>query len=427
VTLTLGSGQAVAASPRTWVVDDDRKQCPQAEKTSINKAVKAARAGSVIQVCPGRYPESVTVDKPLTLKGDPDAVKAVDCFSSLRPTADSDTQAIVAAPADAPDDALAVLFDLQADNVDLQGFVLLGQTASSSHAVVTSPGHSGYRVHDNLIMANTVGALFRSSGALPSSFDSNCLRENRWGLANQFMPLVNAQIHHNSSFGTLDYVYELVRGTDGVILDHNVSTADNIGYFFWSSKSTIALENTVTSASIGMRSYGANEDLHIIGNTLEVRTAGVAQPSTLPSDPQPEPNPRALIQENTITGKGANAGIGMGTRALQDSQILDNVVTGLDGQGIALLAGNTNNVLRGNTVTNNGKNGIWAGAGAGGNTFEANEMLGNGRINGSGGVDARDDHARDFNVWANVWHGNVCQTDIPQGTICGVGAATEDG
>ena len=65
----------------------------------------------------------------------------------------------------------------------------------------------------------------------------------------------------------------------------------------------------------------------------------------------------------------------MGVAGLQNSQVLDNTIGGLDGEVIALLAGNTGNVVRNNTVTDNGSNGIRVAAGATGNTFEANEML----------------------------------------------------
>src|SRR5215207_8159725 len=70
-------------SPSTWVVDRDGAECSNADFTSIQAAVDAAAPGDVIRVCPDLYPESVTVDKPLTLVGDPDAVEAVDCFSPL--------------------------------------------------------------------------------------------------------------------------------------------------------------------------------------------------------------------------------------------------------------------------------------------------------------------------------------------------------
>ncbi|HEX9381258.1 MAG TPA: hypothetical protein VF891_07145, partial [Gaiellaceae bacterium] len=75
-----GAGGATAAAPQTLVVDDDRAQCAGAGFASIQAAVEAAQAGDLIRVCPGIYAESVTIDKPLALKADPDAIEALDCF-----------------------------------------------------------------------------------------------------------------------------------------------------------------------------------------------------------------------------------------------------------------------------------------------------------------------------------------------------------
>jgi hypothetical protein len=277
-------------------------------------------------------------------------------------------------------------------------------------------------------MANTVGALFTSSGALPSSFDHNCLRENDWGVANQFLPLVDARIHHNSSFGTVNFAYEQTRGADRVLFDHNLSTADDIGYLFWYSRSTTAFENTVTSARHGIRSFGGNEDLRIIGNRLEARRAGVAQGSgTLPDGSQPQPNLRALIQGTRSPVKAPRQGSGWaGERCRTHTRTSWTTSSRAWMVRASPLLTATPTTGRGNTVTNNGRNGISAGAGATDNTFEANEMLGNGRIDSSG-VDARDGNPLVDGKLQNTWTNNACDTDIPTGTICGVGVATLDG
>jgi nitrous oxidase accessory protein NosD len=417
--LTAGSGEASASG--TLMVDDDRSQCVDADYASIQAAVDAADAGAVVRVCAGRYPESVIVNKPLTLKGDPDAVEAIDCFQPTLPELATDQYAVVGPP-----DARA--FTFAADDVDLSGFVVDG----ASTAITTSEDFSGYRVHHNLIMDNRVGTIFRSSGDLPSSFDHNCLRENAWGLANNWLPLVDARIHHNSTFRTANFAWEQTSncpealptnldvcpastGMRRVVFDHNVSLDDDTGYRLASSSSTTVFENSVLSARIGMRLVGAAEDLQIIDNRLQVAQVGLARLSTATL----LSNFGVLIEGNMITGaSGTGAGIGMGAGGLKNSQILGNVISGLDGEGIALLAGNTGNLVSNNTVTDNGSNGVRVAAGATGNSFEANEMLGNGRVASTGGVDARDD-ARDF----NVWRGNVCLTDLPAGTICGFGSA----
>ena len=416
------------------VVDDDNVQCPNAEISTIQKAVdKAAKKNSdrvtqndvdVVRVCPGLYAEQVSVREPLTIRGDAETVQALDCFAPTL-TPDPNMQAIVAAAPDTP----TRIFNLQADNIDLQGFVVRGQSGpATSAAVITDSAHSGYQVHDNLIMGNTVAAFFRSSGVLPSSFAYNCLRDNGWGLANHWLPLVDASVHHNSTFRIANFAYEQTSNCPeraaglevtcpdssiamkDVIFEHNRSMADSITYRFASSSSTTASENTVISARIGMRLVASNEDLRIIDNDLAVREVGLARQS----NPPVPPNFGVLIQLNTITGVlGSSAGIGMGANGLKNSQILDNTIDGLQGEGIVLVAGNTGNLVQHNIVTDNGSNGIRAAAGAIGNTFETNTILGNGKLATLTNplVDARDDNP----LGSNVWTGNDCVTDIPDG------------
>jgi hypothetical protein len=51
------------------LVDNDHAQCPNAQFTSIQAAVNAAPPGATINVCPGTYPETVRIAKPLTVRG----------------------------------------------------------------------------------------------------------------------------------------------------------------------------------------------------------------------------------------------------------------------------------------------------------------------------------------------------------------------
>jgi pectin methylesterase-like acyl-CoA thioesterase len=63
------SAPSAVATQRRYRVDDDRRQCRNAEFTTIQAAVAAAPPGATVEVCPGIYRESVVVDKPLTLSG----------------------------------------------------------------------------------------------------------------------------------------------------------------------------------------------------------------------------------------------------------------------------------------------------------------------------------------------------------------------
>ena len=241
---------------------------------------------------------------------------------------------------------------------------------------------------------------------------------------------MNAHVHHNSAFMLRDFAYEQTPNcpeipttepcsspSDGMVdvrFDHNTSILVGAAYRLAWSTNTSVFEDTMVSVSRptvarGVLLAGANKNLHIIGNTIEAQNVGIASGSGSP------PNPKAVIQGNTITAgpgrPGISAGIGMGAGALVESSILDNVIRGLQGAGIALLAGNTGNFVRGNIVEDNGGDGISAAVGTTNNTFESNRMHGN------RGVDARDAAGTD-GLPVNTWRANDCVTDFPVGTIC---------
>lgn len=68
---------ASTANAATLSVDDDRKDCPTAQYTSIQAAVDAAQTGDTVAVCPGDYEEgtgqtgtnALTISKSIILKG----------------------------------------------------------------------------------------------------------------------------------------------------------------------------------------------------------------------------------------------------------------------------------------------------------------------------------------------------------------------
>jgi parallel beta-helix repeat protein len=54
---------------RTWYVDDDFRDCPNADFNRIRDAINAASPGDTIMVCPGTYIECLVIEKSLILKG----------------------------------------------------------------------------------------------------------------------------------------------------------------------------------------------------------------------------------------------------------------------------------------------------------------------------------------------------------------------
>jgi nitrous oxidase accessory protein NosD len=425
VTLT-ASGQAVAATPATWVVDDDRKQCPRAEKTSINKAVKAARAGSVIQVCPGRYPESVTVDKPLTLKGDADAVDAVDCFDPApSQPGDLDPAQHVIIEGGGPSEQ--ELFRLRADDITLEGLVLQGVSSVPlptdfrlyRRAIDASDAYSGYRIDHNLIRLNTVGIQLGSAGESDSQFDHNCLRQNGWALATDERALINAHIDHNETFSTQTVAFEPALGrVETVTFDHNHSRQDATSYLIQNSADSRVVANTIESSRLGITLGDSNVRLEIAENVIANPFPGNVQLGIGTRPPGAGvPNTDVIVRDNTITGLASSPGLASGdgivaaagpNGTLNHSQLVNNVTSDNKRHGIYLRAGNNHNLVIGNIAERNSGTGVYA-ENALSTIFAGNTMLANALF------DARDDA-----FGSNPWTDNTCLTDNVGGAICGV-------
>lgn len=106
--------------------------------------------------------------------------------------------------------------------------------------------------------------------------------------------------------------------------------------------------------------------------------------------PDQAPNTGVIVRANTVVGMRDGivaAGAPNATRpSIIQSQLSNNVTSDNLRDGIVLRGGNTANAVRGNLAERNGR-------------FAS--------------LDARDD-ARQLNLWI----GNRCSTDFPEGTIC---------
>ena len=417
--LATGAGGAAAAAPQTLVVDDDRAQCAGAGFTSIQAAVDAAQPGGLIRVCPGLYAERVTIDKPLTLKADPDAIEALDCFQPTLPELTTNQHAIV----DPAGDAFATAFTLRADGVMVGGFVVQG----TSVGIDASDSYSGYRLHHNLIWSNTLFAVdFGSDGTQQSRVDHNCIRQNRFGLGSELdndavwpdlgnrienaRNLINARVDHNATFQNRAGLEAAGPGRhDRVSFEGNVSRGDRDVILIQNSDASAIVDNQLSPTRFGIGVGGATTRLAVRGNRVEAGLQGIVfVPPSFFIDQFPTPVTAALVSENIVIGQTFDGMVAAADR-LHDSLLLNNVTSDNARDGIILRLANSGNTLRGNIAERNGEYGIYA-QGASSNVFEANRMLGNGVL------DARDDAPL-----TNAWIANECLTDFPTGTICEVG------
>jgi len=105
-TLLLGAlALPVSAAPQTRLVDDNGVQCPTAAYTSIQDAIDDSAAADKVFVCPGFYPEQVTINKAIIVKATPLFAAHIEVPMSL-----------------APVDAVVAAVRITADNASFKGF-----------------------------------------------------------------------------------------------------------------------------------------------------------------------------------------------------------------------------------------------------------------------------------------------------------------
>jgi hypothetical protein len=399
----LAAASAPAGDRETLVVDRDGVQCPNADYTSIQAAVSAARPGDRIRVCPDTYNEAVVVNKPVVIE----ATSKPDIGSCSSPApADPTRNAIV--------DGVNFSFKLQANGVTVDGFVIQGNATSG---IRTSDAYSGYVIRNNVAQSNSVSGLnLLSSGAHESRVTRNCLRLNDSGAQSEVdlgSDLRNIRIDHNVTYqnrGGIDISGAGARSD--VTIDHNTSSGEVVSFFIDNSTDSelsdnVSVFNQANSIAIG----GGNTGLEVSHNTIEPGAPGsgsglfVEVAYGVPSFPAP--NVDIEVTHNVVHGR--TRGIRVLNDSAVDSVFAQNSTFDNLAEGMRIQAGNTRNLVAGNNSNRNGTYGIRL-SGATGNLLVRNSMFDNGVVD-----------ARDENRPSNTWRGNRCNTDDPPGTICGVG------
>lgn len=404
------SSQPVAfADGGTIVVDDDRRECPDAQFTSIQTAVVEAAAGDTVEVCPGLYRESVAVSKPLTLVG-------------ARPQRQPDERcdgAVVDPTREAVLNHSNGGFDLRANDVTVVGFTI--QSASQppvGAGITTSSSFSGYRIEDNVIQKNRPGIFLHSDGARPTVVRGNCLRENP--SPPPFGPTAIVALSNNR--------------LANAALEHNFFTGHAFGMGFFGTQSaltirhnrlidggSIELRNTTSSViahnlSVDARRHavsvgGGSRDVIVRANRLSAgQLAGVVvfAPTGQPAVTD------VLVESNHITEfpRGGILLSNASGNTLQGNSVSLSGTPGGEFGGISIANGSNHNIVRGNRLQENRPAGIRV------RTLSTGNVIVHNRAFDNVDYDCQDETVGEGTEGtANVWGHNRGETASPPG-IC---------
>jgi parallel beta-helix repeat protein len=185
----------ITRPPKTWYVDDDRADYPDADFTKIQDAVNAVRVGDIIIVYPGTYAENVDVNK-----------------SYLTISSKSGADSTIVQAVNPEDD----VFEVTADYVDISGFAVKGATVR--HAGIDLYYANHCNISENNISNNGGGIyLFHSNDNTLTNNNANS--NNRFGIA-LWHSDKNTLIDNNASNN--DYGIRLFHSSHNEITKNNV-------------------------------------------------------------------------------------------------------------------------------------------------------------------------------------------------------------
>lgn len=407
--LVVSSPPVAFADSKAMVVDDDRRECPGAQFTSIHTAVMEAEAGNTVHVCPGLYRESVTVSKPLTLVG---------ARRQRQPDERCDGAAVDPTRESVLNHSNGG-FDLKANDIAVVGFTI--QSASEppvGAGITTSSAFSGYRIEDNVVQKNRPGIFLHSDGARPTIVRGNCLRENP--SPPPFGPTAIVSLSNN----------RLANAT----LEHNFFTGHAFGMGFFGTQSaltirhnrlidggSIELRNTTSSViahnvSVDARRHaisvgGGSRDVIVRANRLSAgQLAGVVvfAPTGEPAVTD------VLVKSNRIT-EFPRGGILLSNASgnrLQGNRVSLSGTPGGEFAGIAIVNGSNHNIVRGNRLQENRPAGIRV------RTLSTGNVIVHNRAFDNVDHDCQDETVGEGTEGtANVWEHNRGETANPPG-IC---------
>jgi parallel beta-helix repeat protein len=297
---------------RTWYVDDDLQDYPNADFTKIQDAVDAAEAGDIIVVYPGTYTENVDVYKSLAIKSE------------------SGAEMTIVQAANSNDH----VFEVTANYVEINGFTVKGSKGSAKLAGVYLENAHHCKISNNNAANNLCGIYLYSS-------TNNTLRNN------------NA--HSNIAYGIF-----IDRSIDNIITDNTAKSNDHCGIWLEASPNN-ALTNNVMSENkynFAVGGYAVSHYINAIDTSNKVNGKPVVYligKKDLVIDSSWDIGYLGIINSTNITVKDltlTNNAQGVLFAGVERSCIKNvNIINNLG--GIELYCYSSNNSISNNSILNN--------------------------------------------------------------------------
>jgi hypothetical protein len=215
-------------------------------------------------------------------------------------------------------------FQIEADNVTINGFTLEGVTANPSSdpaalgaAVWTNPGfsgtHGGTQVVNNIIQGNIAGIELDNDGTYQTAVEHNLFRNNNqpgpngglnievdFGLSKA---LIDGNTFTNASFVENSWALGVEAPGDHITFSNNAVSNQGRGVFFFGTTSSTVSDNSFTGAShYAVGAFGGVNGLTVNCNTIQGGNIGLDVEDDLGSPGTPDPNSNIKLNFNSLVG-----------------------------------------------------------------------------------------------------------------------------
>lgn len=357
----------------TLVVDDDFRDCPQADNNSIQAAVLVAQPGDKVLVCPGVYAESVLVEK-----------------SDLRIEAQAAPGEVVLQGTPAQQFGFYLL---NTTGVLVQGFTVQGfGTALDTHplnqgANIRIEGGNGNILRNNVtklsVTADGIEVINSFANVVEQNISFDNLGDKSDGITVFGAAASDNIIRHNHTLQNGQVGVNIIGPTGrGNIVFGNRSHDNRIGI------RNVALGGTQESGAHG----NVIESNHVFSNNWGI-VVGLSTHVTVRNNRSESNNEFGIRLQNGATNN-----------LVEKNEVVHNTQDGIRLQGGPMVV--ANNIVQLNLVRRNGRDGIRVFPTSAENTIERNV------IRESGEHDAHDDSVGPgTSGTANLWINNKCVTE----------------
>ncbi|MGA2439639.1 MAG: right-handed parallel beta-helix repeat-containing protein [Tepidisphaeraceae bacterium] len=298
--------------------------------SNIQAAVNAALGGDTVAASAGTYAEEILIDKSITLDG---AQAGVDARSR------SGSESIVS---NSEGD-----FQIEADNVTIDGFTLEGVTAdpgsdlnSLGVAIWTNPGysgtHGGTQILNNIIQGNIAGIELDNDGTYQTVVQYNLIQNNNAlgagsgnGVETSF-GLSNALIDSNTFSNNSNAAVVVEAPSQGIVISNN--QADSAFALFDTTNSQLTANTIANSTSGGVYLGGGDDNVEISQNDISNNpgAAGVEVDNAYGVGTNSDINVHNNFLDNNRYGVLVTAGALSGSMSVNINHIALNTTAGLE-------------------------------------------------------------------------------------------------